>query len=549
MRPSRTLHVYTRVSTVAQADKGTSLEFQLELGQKKAAELGFEVRHWNEGGRSSHHEEMSGRPVLFELFSAIKAGSVKHLWVYDQSRLSRNDQVASVIRYECNKQGVTLYTKDGQYDLANPQDKFLKQLLDAVAEFDNSTRAERTRMGKLRRVQAGQWHGGPPPFGYRITNKRLEIEPEEAKWVRKMFSLSLDGDSPAKIKATLDGNGVLARRGGLWTIGSIAALLKNEHYKGIYRFKDKRADEEIQVSCPSIVSAETWEGVQLAHYRNPQRVRQQAATKHFYLLRELMYCGHCGRPMAGRTNRSKGEAFYYCPNKERKWVQEGKSSTPWQRGTGCGFERSMNISRTDELVWRLVTDLHAKSSHLKEEVKKRLLEQQGIDNVASESERRKVAAKLKRLQKDAQTASEALGNLESQKLLGNIAEGVYKTARSRLEEARITTEQEILRLQQLAEGASQKRRWVNWLQQFGAELEASTSWTDQQRQAYLKGIVDRIDAYWAPGKGQHELKVQFSLPIVGDGLRWLDAKKKSEGYEIVDGTNQTTATLTQRQGN
>ncbi|WP_413916900.1 recombinase family protein [Candidatus Skiveiella danica] len=159
------------------------------------------MRALGRGRQSSFHEDISGRPVLFQLYSSIKTGLVKHLWVYDQSRLSRNDQVASVFRYECNKQGVTLYTKDGQFDLSSPQDKFLKQLLDAVAEFDNTTRAERTRLGKLQRVNSGSWHGGPPPFGYRLEGKKLVVENAEAKWVKKIFKLSLDGAASPEIKS------------------------------------------------------------------------------------------------------------------------------------------------------------------------------------------------------------------------------------------------------------------------------------------------------------------------------------------------------------
>ena len=152
--PDTTLHIYTRVSTVAQRDEGTSLQTQLELGKKRAKQLGFSCKHWDEGGRSSHHEDIAERPTLNALFQSIKAGEVKHLYVYDQSRLSRKDSVASIFRYECVKQGVTLYTKDGQFDLSNPQDKFLKQILDGMSEFDNAIRSERTRLGKLNRASA-----------------------------------------------------------------------------------------------------------------------------------------------------------------------------------------------------------------------------------------------------------------------------------------------------------------------------------------------------------------------------------------------------------
>lgn len=541
--PSRTLHIYTRVSSVAQADKGTSLDFQLELGQKKAAELGFEFVHWNEGGKSSHHEDISGRLVLSEMFNAIKSGKVKHLWVYDQSRLSRNDNVASVFRYECNKQGVTLYTKDGQYDLSNPQDKFLKQLLDAVAEFDNSTRSERTRIGKLRRVQAGQWHGGPPPFGYRLENKRLAIEPAEAVWVNRMFKESFDGASPAKIKLILDGNGVTARRGGLWSLGSIAALLKNEHYKGHYRFQDSKSGDVFEVACPSIVSSLLWEGVQLAHFRGSYRTRQDATTKHFYLLRNLMYCAHCGRPMAARKQLNKGEALYYCPNKERNWAKHGKTDTPWQRGTGCGFDRSMNIDRTDELVWRTVTSMHVKSSLLKEEIKRQVLERQGIAFTSKAADVKKAQAKLRRLQKEAKSATEALGNLESQRLLGALDAGVYDSAKGQLQQARVQVETEINAIQLQLEGVSARKRWVNWLDAFGEHVDNTGTFTDEQRKAYIQGIVDRIDVRWLPNAGEHQLNIQFRLPIVGDQLQWRDEKQKSLGYELIDGVRDAVASL------
>jgi DNA invertase Pin-like site-specific DNA recombinase len=132
--PSKSLHIYTRVSTMAQANEGTSLATQYRLGVKKAKELKLVPVHLDEGGKSSHHENIADRPVLLELYQAIKRGEVKHLWIYDQSRLSRNGNVAAMFRYELQKYGVTLYSKDGQFDLANPNENLLKQMLDAIAE-------------------------------------------------------------------------------------------------------------------------------------------------------------------------------------------------------------------------------------------------------------------------------------------------------------------------------------------------------------------------------------------------------------------------------
>lgn len=548
--PTNILHIYTRVSALVQAEQGTSLQSQLELGVKKAGELGFTYEHWGEGGKSSHHEDIAARPVLASLFAAIKSDRVKHLWVYDQSRLSNNDQVASIFRYECSKQGVTLYTKDGQFDLSSPQDKFLKQLLDAVAEFNNTTRAERTRLGKLNRVRSGHWHGGPPPYGYQLNDRKLVIDPIEAQWVKRMFELSASGASPSVIKKELDSNGVTARRGGLWSIGSVAAMLKNPHYAGQYTYRGAKTEQEIAVLCPQIVDATTWEAVQVLHTDHNNRHRQKNATKkHFYLLRDLMYCAHCGRPISGRQNRARGEALYYCPNKERPWVSNGgKSDTPWERGTGCGFDRSMNIDRANELVWKHVQDLHARSSLLNEEVKRRVLNQQGLQYVGDKDAKKKAEAKVRCLQKDLTAVSEAIGNVEASKLLNRMDDVGYVTTMQRLndEQQRLKAALAEIKLQLKIETSRQK--WFSWLDVFGTEVKNTNSFDSERRKQYITGIVERIDVRWLPEQREHELTIHFRLPIVGDSIQWLDPKHKSKGYSLVEGHRTDTLTLSKKHG-
>ena len=52
------LHIYTRVSTRIQDTDGTSLDTQKKLGIEKSKQLGFTHKVWNEGGASSHHEDL-----------------------------------------------------------------------------------------------------------------------------------------------------------------------------------------------------------------------------------------------------------------------------------------------------------------------------------------------------------------------------------------------------------------------------------------------------------------------------------------------------------
>ena len=69
--------------------------------------------------------------------------------------------------------------------------------------------------------------------------------------------------------------------------------------------------------------------------------------------------------MSGRIKPSKNERLYYCPDRERSWVGEpSNSDDKWVRGKGCDMNRSLNIPRTDALVWNSVKSVVSKSGLL-----------------------------------------------------------------------------------------------------------------------------------------------------------------------------------------
>ena len=544
--PNTTLHIYTRVSSLAQANEGTSLSTQNQLGVAKAKQLKFIPQKWDEGGKSSHHEDIAGRPVLYSLYEAIKRGEVKHLWVYDQSRLSRIDNVASAFRYECMKAGVTLYTKNGNFDLSNPQDKLVKMILDGMGEFENSIRAERTRQGKLARAREGFWFGGPPPFGYKILDKKLVLNKDESTWIKKIFTQTAKGASTLEVKKLLDSNGVLPRRrANTWSIGSIQSLLKNTHYKGLYQYHDKKSDEKIEIECPAIVDTTTWTAVQKLKARKTSRVSQQNRTKQFYLLRDLMICGHCGRSMSARRNISKNEQLYYCPNKERDWVENGGSKTPWKRGEGCGMSRSLNIPETDKLVWDSVINVHKKSSILKEEVKWKILEESGVPLAKSEAELKTIERQIKHQQKVLVQTKESQAELLLNHASGKIKTEIYNLALTRSNEEIHNLEVKIANLQLQLKGGNESRKWVNWLQDFGQFLDRKKELGEEEKKKYLTGLIEVIKVKYDDKQNKHQLSIQFQLPIVGDGIQWKNLANKKEGYKIKKG-KQVTSVIVQK---
>lgn len=515
---SQTLHIYTRVSTDAQEENGTSLGTQKDLGIKKADELGFSYKVWNEGGASSNYEDFQNRPVLLSLLQEIEEGKVQHLWVYNNDRLSRNDMTQHTIRLALQKHGVTLYTQSGQYDLNNPNDKLIKTILDGIAQFDNALRAERTRLGKLNRVKQGYWMGGPPPFGYKIENKKLVLHPEESKWVKKIYEWYSDHKSVQWIKGELDKNGVRPRReNGTWTLGSIQKMLQNSHPKGFYTYLDSKSSETIRCECPSIVTASLWNKCQDTRKKILARKGQNNRTKHFYMLRNLLYCGHCGSHMSGRIKESKYERLYYCPHKEREWVKNSpEQKEKWVRGKGCDMTRSLNIDATDQLIWDTVVNVVSNAFKAKFASSNSLIKLRDTGDLQKDVKMEQNS--LKRLKKELANIEKNIANVETNKLLGKqdhkIAKQVLINLYDELSRTKAKLEQAKFRVAE----RNKLKDFNAWFENMQTDREKLRSFSKEQKRDYLHNIIEKIEVFWDNEQKIHTLHLFFILKKLNDNL-------------------------------
>lgn len=539
--PKQVLNCYLRVSTRVQETDGTSLDTQKELGILRAKELGFKHKIWNEGAKSSHHEDIASRPVLSSLLTDIRDGNVKHLWVIENSRLSRNDMVASTIRYECNKAGVILYTKDGRYDLNNPSDTFTRQILDATSQLENALRTERSRLGKLQKARNGFWHGGVPPFGYKLKDKKLVPHPEESKWLKRIFNEYSKGTSTMDIKIMLDTNGVTPRRGGSYfSIGSIQAILRNTHYDGRYVYTDSKTDESVEVSCPRLVDKTVYRDAQKKREGMLNRKGQVNRSTHFYLLRDMMVCGHCGTNMGGRTNEKVKQHYYYCPAKDRvmQGNQKGKKSNDalkdkdrkWERGRHCAMTRSLNITTTDDIVWNAVKDTVSNSHILKERMKTELLAEKDKTDDEYKKESREQVRQERTTRRALKRIEETIAKIETDRLLEKMDEKLYKKVRSNLDSERSDAVNDLEQLRLLGEEIQHKKRWIDWVGKFKETYEDADDLPPDERKAYLLGVLREIKVKLDTKTNEHILDIEFQFPIVGD-----EYKKSDSGYEVIDG--------------
>ena len=546
-----TLHIYSRVSTRIQED-GTSLSTQQEIGREKAQQLGMKAHIWNEGSASSNYEDLANRPKLLELLSEVGRGNVKHLFVFNNDRLSRNEVSQQEIRLALLKNDVVLYTKDGKFDFANPTDKLLKSVLDSIAVYDNTLRAERSRLGKIARVREGYWYGAPPPYGYTIENKRLAIDKKESKWVKKIFNWVYEGKTLIWIKSELDRQGVVARRGRFFTTGSLNVLLKNTHFIGYYYWTDKKTGEEIRCDCPNIIDETLWTEVQeLRRKQYSRQLQRNRTTENFYLLRDFMVCGECGTNMRGRIQRNANgdHKIYYCPKKEKDW-RKGviEESEKWKRGKvgerGCGMNRSLNIPLTDRMVWDLVVDVVKNSAMLKAEFKEEVLKAKFASEEENDTVRRKEEKIQKRLARKIEETKTTLADAETKRLLGEfddyvVFQKVRNNLQKEIEKTQWELEQSKIRLKEIGN----QRKWLDWLSDYVEQVKLNTVVTKERKKEYLDGLIERIEVCLNKQTLNHDLKVFFRMGLVDDRVEYKNPNNESEGFEVLEGKKDKTLVI------
>ena len=524
------LNIYTRVSSTVQATDNTSIGTQQEGGIRKSQELDLRYKIWNEGGQSSNKEDLTNRPVLSKLLEEVIGGRIKHLYVFNTDRLSRNEQTWFFIKLTLLKNDVKLYTATQNYNFDNPTDRLLLGILSEVSSYDNYLRTERSRLGKFKRIKQGYWMGGSAPFGYVVNDKKLVPNKEESKWVKFIYESYKNGKTIRAIKNDLLKNGVLTRRGNaVWTLGSIEKLLTNSHYGGFYLVKDHKTEEVIRVECPSILSSTLIHQVQILKQSRTRQTRiTESNQKNFYLLREFLFCGYCGARYSGRIYPSQYRSNYYCPRNERNYVNEQTGKTQ-----KCLNRRYLKIEETNKLIWDTVVEVMTKSHLFKEEVKTQVLGgSQSLDS--QKDEIKKFKSRLKKNETEIRDVTNSIVNLDTDQILkrrsssdvAKILENVEKV-RQKLERDRESISQQIYSLEN-------RVSWIDWISEFGKRITEMSVFSEEEKSKFLKGVIQKIEVQTID-KQKHELKINFRLPYVGDALVQNKDQKSLAKFKVKNG--------------
>lgn len=242
------------------------------------------------------------------------------------------------------------------------------------------------------------------------------------------------------------------------------------------------------------------------------------------------------------------ERHYFCPNKTRNWkknkpTEEIRYKRGKVDGYGCNMNRSLNIPITDEFVWNSVRKVVSDSSTLKEGFKKEVLHSKYATEEEIKTELKNQKTKSKRWMTELKQIQSSIADVETNNLLrkydAEVSEKIIGNLNAELDKTKEEIEQTRLRIKQLGK----EQKWLDWVQKYADQVDELGTYSDEQKKEYLDGIIDRIEVRLDQETKDHHLDIIFRLPLVGDGIEYVDKNNKSAGYELVEGDTTTTTTV------
>lgn len=235
--------VYTRVSTDAQGEDGkVSLPEQERMAKACIESKGWRyVRTYEDNGYTGRN---TNRPGLQEMLKDVRNGEIEAIVIFKLDRLSRKQRdTLAIIEDDLLNNGVDLVSLNETLDTTTPWGRAMIGILSSFNQLESENIALRTKMGRYATAREGGYAGGKPPLGYRAVSGRLEIVPEEAEIVRKVFELRKQGKTLQGIADTLNEMGYRSKKGNEFKHSAIQTIVNNEStYRGNYKYGEESCE-------------------------------------------------------------------------------------------------------------------------------------------------------------------------------------------------------------------------------------------------------------------------------------------------------------------
>lgn len=352
--------IYARFSTDLQNER--SADDQIDLCRAFAKREGFcVVQAYKDEAKSG--ASLHGRVGILDLLADAKAGKFDVVIVENIDRMSRDMEDMAGMFKRLSFMGIDIIEVHG-----GKVSTAMMGMKATFAQMFREENAHKVRRGLIGKINKGMSAGGKA-YGYAPVKKfdedgdpirgELEIVPEEATIVQRIYESYAKGISPKAVCRQLNAEFVKPPRGKLWSPSALhgkkdrgSGILRNPIYVGrivwdkVRMVKDPDTGKRVSRPNPEsewktvevpelrIIPDELFEAVQAQMARRSHRNRSEnivAQRRPKHLLSGLLRCGACGsgicRAGTDRSGRTRLRCSAHtnsgaCPNPKTFYADE-----------------------------------------------------------------------------------------------------------------------------------------------------------------------------------------------------------------------------------
>lgn len=319
----RKVAAYARVSTEQEEQEG-SYEAQVDYYTqyiKSNPEWEFVEVYADKGISGTGTKKREG---FNRMMNDAKNGKIDLILTKSISRFARNTTDSLNAIRELKEFNVDIYFEKESIHSLDSKGELLITIMSSIAQEESRSISENVIWGKRKRMAEGivsfAWDY---ILGYRKGENGLpEIVEEEAKIIRRVFRMYLEGYSTHVIAETLTNEGILTSTGrNKWSSSGVQSILKNEKYKGdallqktfTVDFLSKKVKKNrgelpqyyVENSHPAIIPRETFDLVQKELNSRPKGYYTSISPMNGNVI-----CGCCGGKYSRRTWHSNSKYKY-----------------------------------------------------------------------------------------------------------------------------------------------------------------------------------------------------------------------------------------------
>lgn len=305
--------IYARYSPGAN-QTAQSIEGQLKVCYEYAARNGYQVMEvYKDEKRSGKGTE---KRIDFQRMIRDSArGRWEILLVYQLDRFARNEYDDATYRHKLEKNGVKIVSAMEHFsDDASGQ--LMRHVLVGMAAYYSRELSAKIKRGRSINAEKFLSIGANPGLGFKVVDRHIIEDKETSQYVLRIFEMYNNGKTMREIIEYLNSFGVKTTRGNAFSKNSLAHILRNKRYIGIYSYKGNDTPDVL----PVLVPKELFYAVQDKLAVNRQAPGRGRAVEDFILSSpSKLFCGYCNTPYVGVSGTSHtGKQHRYYRKKSKK---------------------------------------------------------------------------------------------------------------------------------------------------------------------------------------------------------------------------------------